>query len=524
LGIRSGKDAPAMARELKQYLQYPDKLFRRVRDEHGQLQLSKAAAEFHPGRGVYRSSYKNARRLASTEINMAYQTSDYLRWQQMDFVVGIEVKTSNNHTLLGSDGKPHEFLDICDALAGKYPKDFKFTGWHPHCRCHAEPILKTEEEMDEDTDRILKGEDTTNESENKVEDVPQAFKDHVLKYGERIENTAPGRLPYYIQDNRKRVDKLLGLNNEPQRTPQEIAAERHANRTEQDRQGIQQAWNESRLNSLQEAINNGYLPEECKARLAELAKLNTPAHFAEFKEQIKTLSNAASRHAARSGKEIDEIKEAWVNRPRPRPQTLSEMQKVLGDKMPKTLENLQSLIDKFNVDYDVTPEDTAILRESMLLDKDILKQAKSGIGDQYWSVELDFGANSVVDGMQVRFKKDKVTATFSLCDSLYNKGYIQPTLTTDPGCSSVAKEYIFASNKNITSAVDATKAWAEEYIELQYHGDLTVDCIESVFILPETLQKLEKRTIDKMLKAGFPIWTTDETGALIDWAKKKRTR
>jgi hypothetical protein len=211
LGIRSGKDAPSMARELKQYLQYPDKLFRRVRDEHGQLQLSKAAAKFHPGRGVYRSSYKNARRLASTEINMAYRTSDYLRWQQMDFVVGIEVKTSNNHTLLGSDGKPHEFLDICDALAGKYPKDFKFTGWHPHCRCHAEPILKTEEEMDEDTDRILNGEDTTNESVNKVEDVPQAFKDHIEKYSDTIKAVDNARLPYYVQDNRARVNEVLGI-------------------------------------------------------------------------------------------------------------------------------------------------------------------------------------------------------------------------------------------------------------------------------------------------------------------------
>jgi hypothetical protein len=331
-GIRSGKDAPAMARELKQYLQYPDKLFRRVRDEHGLLQLSKAAADFHPGRGVYRSSYKNARRLAATETNIAYRTNDYLRWQQMDFVVGIEIQLSNNHTILlqpgektddasqqRADGSPkanavRPFTDICDTLAGRYPKDFKFTGWHPHCRCRAITILKTEEEMAKDNEAILNGEEVSTQSENSVKDVPQAFKDHVLKYGERIENTAPGRLPYYIQDNRKRVDKLLGLNNEPQRTPQEIAAERHANRTEQDKQGIQQAWNESRLNSLQEAINNGYLPEECKARLAELAKLNTPEHFDEFQAQIKTLQAQAQRHAARTPQDIADIKARWEKR------------------------------------------------------------------------------------------------------------------------------------------------------------------------------------------------------------------
>lgn len=31
--------------------------------------------------------------------------------------------------------------DICDELAGIYPKGFKFTGWHPNCRCHTETIL-----------------------------------------------------------------------------------------------------------------------------------------------------------------------------------------------------------------------------------------------------------------------------------------------------------------------------------------------------------------------------------------------
>jgi hypothetical protein len=76
---------------------------------------------------------------------MAYRTSDYTRRQQLDFVVGIEVRLSNNHTI---NGVP--FTDICDDLKGKYPKTFKFTGWHPLCRCYAVSVLKTEEEMDAD--------------------------------------------------------------------------------------------------------------------------------------------------------------------------------------------------------------------------------------------------------------------------------------------------------------------------------------------------------------------------------------
>ncbi|MDR0754714.1 MAG: hypothetical protein LBF04_04920, partial [Prevotellaceae bacterium] len=71
---------------------------------------------------VYRSSFKNARRLTATETNIAYRAADYERMQDFDFVVGIEINLSNNHTL---NGKP--FTDMCDDLKGKYPKDFKFT-------------------------------------------------------------------------------------------------------------------------------------------------------------------------------------------------------------------------------------------------------------------------------------------------------------------------------------------------------------------------------------------------------------
>lgn len=81
------------------------------------------------------------------------------------------IHLSGNHTL---NDKP--FHDICDELAGKYPKDFKFTGWHPQCRCFVTTILKTKEERDEDVKKILRGEPVNGESVNKVKDVPQQFK------------------------------------------------------------------------------------------------------------------------------------------------------------------------------------------------------------------------------------------------------------------------------------------------------------------------------------------------------------
>lgn len=205
IGIRSGRSADEMSRDLRQYLKQPDKLFRRVRDEHGQLQLSKRAAAYHPGQGVYRSSYKNARRLAATETNIAYRTSDHLRWQQMDFVVGIEIHLSNNHTL---NGKP--FHDICDELQGRYPKDFVFKGWHPHCRCFATSILKTQEEIAKDTQKILNGEAVDDESVNRVDDVPQVFKDWLQNNEDRFEHASS--IPYFLEDNAQYAKSDLLLN------------------------------------------------------------------------------------------------------------------------------------------------------------------------------------------------------------------------------------------------------------------------------------------------------------------------
>lgn len=304
LGIRTGESAAKMTRSLRQYLQHPDKLFRRVRDKHGNLRLSKAAQAFHPGRGVYRSSYKNARRLACTETNMAYRTSDHLRWQQMDFVVGIEIKLSNNHTL---NGVP--LTDICDELKGRYPKDFKFVGWHPHCRCHVVTVLKTEEEMQQDTQRILAGEKPEKGSVNAVRDVPAAFKGWVEEHADRIE--MGGNLPYFVKDNRKRVDTILGIAAEPQKTPLEIAKERHDARTPEQATKIQQEWNENRLRHLAAAIDDGYLPKEVKERLEEMLANNSPEHFEEIKARIAYLQKTAQRHAARTPQEIEDIKKDW---------------------------------------------------------------------------------------------------------------------------------------------------------------------------------------------------------------------
>lgn len=203
VGIRNGRSADDLSRDVREYLKNPHKLFRRVRDKHGELQLSKNAAAYHPGRGVYRSSYMNARRLAATETNIAYRTADHLRWQQLDFVVGIEIHLSNNHNCKGVPAGT--FYDICDELKGKYPKDFQFVGWHPHCRCYATSILKTEEELAADNESILTGGDVSEGSVNEVTAPPEGFTKWLDENGTRIDEARKhGTLPYFIRDNERK--------------------------------------------------------------------------------------------------------------------------------------------------------------------------------------------------------------------------------------------------------------------------------------------------------------------------------
>lgn len=268
LGLRDGKSADALSRDLRKYLNNPNMLFRRVRDEHGVLHLSKRAKAYHPGQGVYRSSYKNARRLAATETNIAYRTADHNRVQDLDFVVGIRVTLSNNHTL---NGEP--FTDICDELSapfgskatkgkGCYPKDFKFTGWHPLCRCFITTILKTEEEMDADDERIMSGDEPADPSESKnfVEDVPDNFKTWSKNNAERVERAKS--VPYFIRDNRGYYNDAVNPKLK-ELTPLEVAAQRHAQRTPEQTQAIRDRWEKRRI------FYGNYSPEQL-ARFKEI--------------------------------------------------------------------------------------------------------------------------------------------------------------------------------------------------------------------------------------------------------------
>ena len=315
LGIRQGMDAASIARSIQQYLKYPDMLFRRVKDEHGIFQLSQRAAAFHPGQGVYRSSYKNALRLAATETNIAYRTADHERWQDFDFIVGIEVHLSNNHTVINHKKERVPLVDICDALQGKYPKQFKFVGWHPNCRCIAVPINKTKDEVKADMERIRNGERPSDPSasENYVKDMPEGFTAWMNDNAERIESAKS--LPYFIADNFKDGDVSQGLRwiEEKQLTPAEI---RHMNRTPEQEQAIRDAWNarkeENRL--IMEAANKVNMKAIFLWREVDATRLNAllsnPTNVNAIKKEMRSVAKQISEQRARERALVDLIPNA----------------------------------------------------------------------------------------------------------------------------------------------------------------------------------------------------------------------
>lgn len=120
--IQKGTSAVTLSKQISKYLLDFPLLQKDYKDRYGSAE--------HIQDCEYRSI-----RLARSEINMAYRTAENERWKQMDFVVGYEIKLSSSH----HSRMPHG--DICDRLAGKYPKDFVWTGWHPNCYSNDSEVL-----------------------------------------------------------------------------------------------------------------------------------------------------------------------------------------------------------------------------------------------------------------------------------------------------------------------------------------------------------------------------------------------
>lgn len=325
VAMGAGNSAASVSRDVRKYLKNPDALFRRVRDSEGKLHLSKRAAAFHPGSGVYRSAYKNAMRMTRTENNAAYRNADCERWRRLDFVLGYEVRTSNNH--------PES--DICDALKGAYPKSFNFTGWHPQCRCHAVPILASRDEMRRVAEANLDGREYKSPNEVKAN---ANFEKWCAENKGRIDGwRANGKEPWFLMNNKEAVDKALKT--KTAKTAKQVADERHAARTPQMVEEIRGQWAERKavrkygnamlsymggikdvteIDKLRDAMkhpNSEAILEQCKVlkkigkTILSLDKLADPMKTAKEFSMLEAISvNAAVKKklAAMKGLSLDE--------------------------------------------------------------------------------------------------------------------------------------------------------------------------------------------------------------------------
>ena len=196
----------------------PDKRFRRVRNAEGKLVMSQPMKDYHPGRGVYRSSYMNALRVGATETNIAYHESDHQRWQSLDFVLGVKVERS------GTSAKP---CPVCDAMKGTYPKGFKFLPWHPFCICHAMPVMLSGQEF---TDYLVTGRMPDGRV---LRDMPAS----ALEY---VEQHPSYRTSYAYQHNVPFFDKTSAANTSEGGAPTKPA---RPAKTEAQKADIQKRWN-----------------------------------------------------------------------------------------------------------------------------------------------------------------------------------------------------------------------------------------------------------------------------------------
>jgi len=183
-GITTGRSADKISQDIRELLVEPKKLFRRIRDpKTGELVFSKSAKAFHPGQGMYRSSYKNAMRLAGSESNMAYRLSDSFRRRQLPFVHGVRVHLSDSHPR----------LDICDSMIGDYPAGFVFLGWHPMCFCYTTSILAKKEEFV----RFVKTRHI--DARKEIRSIPKKAQRYIAKHGPTMQKWK--NKPYFLKDN-----------------------------------------------------------------------------------------------------------------------------------------------------------------------------------------------------------------------------------------------------------------------------------------------------------------------------------
>lgn len=278
-GMKEGKNPSEIAQSIRSYLKEPYRYEKSVYNPTtGRLERSDAAKDYHPGQGVYRSSYKNALRMARTEMTQAYRQAEWESYQNNPLIKAYEIRLSGNHTTMKTvKGKrvPVPLTDICDKLAGVYPKTFKWVGWHPQCRCLMIPITVSKSEFREllearkaDREARKAGKEATavakiNQRAANVP-VPKQYNDWLAANQDRINAARKGGgiLPMWITDNTTMPTTITtvtatGTVETSTLTPQQIAAKRHAARTKAEIDDILKRWNDRKEKAIPAELRTG---------------------------------------------------------------------------------------------------------------------------------------------------------------------------------------------------------------------------------------------------------------------------
>lgn len=329
-GLKKDTSAASLGMQVRQYLNHPDMMYRRyhrtvvdahgnkkdivrwrrrIIDEQGNVRFVEEPLE-QVGMGHYRSSRKNSERLMRTEINGAYHHANSARWQNEPFVIGIVIDLSPQHPA----------PDECDELAGRYPKDFVFAGWHPQCLCMSNPITLQGDEKKEFYRRLAAGEDMSNYvSPNAVKDIPERAKswiddnhDKFVSAGER------GKLGYVWKENTKYLrphfskeeQELMGI------APQETVRMKRV-KTEEERADIQRRWDERRAkNTLIIKTGKNVWSVADNLEYTELTAMRHILRDAIIKEDIdmiKLFSKALAKEIASINKEAKALEATIPN-------------------------------------------------------------------------------------------------------------------------------------------------------------------------------------------------------------------
>lgn len=166
-------------------------------DENGEMK--------HGGKpGVYKKPEKNCERLIRTETTAAYRRAEIDIYQKSNMVLGFEIHLSGNHYTKRGKKEPKPLHDICDELAGIYPKDFYWTGWHPNCRCYITPVTMTPDQFGKYLDAKKAGKVDEYLDSIRVKDYPDNFKKYFASHADKLAKNPP----QWVKNNTSTLPKL----------------------------------------------------------------------------------------------------------------------------------------------------------------------------------------------------------------------------------------------------------------------------------------------------------------------------